>query len=341
MSGSLRFLSADDVTACLPSVEERLMLAERSMVALVADAELPPKIGVHPRPAGSFAHAMPASLRPLHGAPGGDDDLLGMKWVTGFGGDRAKGIPAIHALVILSDPSTGVPRAILDGGPITAHRTAAISGLAISRFAASPPSSGEPSRRMVVRAALIGAGVQGHSHLAMLGHVLPGVELVVHDRHPERAAELAALAGRTAGIGAARTARRLADATKGADVVVTAVSFTDAAQRGELIPESLAPEALVVAIDYATMVAPSVARQAALFVVDDRGQFQAGRDGGLFDGYPDPAMTLGEAILAGVGRPRSGRMMVSHLGVGLADLVFADAILRRAEAVGLGTLLRT
>ncbi|MEJ7749697.1 MAG: hypothetical protein WKF56_10365, partial [Candidatus Limnocylindrales bacterium] len=133
MSGSLRFLSADDVTACLPSVEERLMLAERSMVALVADAELPPKIGVHPRPPGSFAHAMPASLRPRHGSPGGDDDLLGMKWVTGFGGDRAKGIPAIHALVILSDPSTGVPRAILDGGPITAHRTAAISGLAISR----------------------------------------------------------------------------------------------------------------------------------------------------------------------------------------------------------------
>ena len=33
------------------------------MTALVADAELPPKIGVHPRPAGSFAHAMPAFLR--------------------------------------------------------------------------------------------------------------------------------------------------------------------------------------------------------------------------------------------------------------------------------------
>ncbi|MEJ7748790.1 MAG: NAD(P)-binding domain-containing protein, partial [Candidatus Limnocylindrales bacterium] len=226
-------------------------------------------------------------------------------------------------------------------GPITAHRTAAISGLAISRFAASPSSSGEPSRRRAVRAALIGAGVQGHNHLAMLGHVLPGVELVVHDRHPERATELAELAGRTAGIGAARAAGRLADATEGADVVVTAASFTDAAQGGELTPESLAPEALVVAIDYATMVAPSVARQAALFVVDDRGQFQAGRDGGLFDGYPDPAMTLGEVILAGVGRPGSGRVVVSHLGVGLADLVFADAILRRAEAVGLGTLIGT
>jgi hypothetical protein len=31
--------------------------------------------------------------------------------------------------------------------------------------------------------------------------------------------------------------------------------------------------------------------------------------------------------------------VVSHLGVGLADLVFADAIVRSAEAAGLGTVL--
>ena len=47
----------------MPPLDERLRLAERTMVALVADAELPPKIGVHPRPDGSFAHAMPAHLR--------------------------------------------------------------------------------------------------------------------------------------------------------------------------------------------------------------------------------------------------------------------------------------
>ena len=50
--------------------------------------------------------------------------------------------------------------------------------------------------------------------------------------------------------------------------------------------------------------------------------------------------TLGEAILAGTPRPASGRVVVTHLGVGLADVVFADAIVRRAEAAGLGTMLR-
>jgi hypothetical protein len=31
---------------------------------------------------------------------------------------------------------------------------------------------------------------------------------------------------------------------------------------------------------------------------------------------------------------------VSHLGVGLADVVFGDAIVRRAAELGLGTLLK-
>ena len=76
---------------------------------------------------------------------------------------------------------------------------------------------------------------------------------------------------------------------------------------------------------------------AALFLVDDRGQFLANRDAGQFDGYPDPVATLGEAILAGTPRPPAGRVVVTHLGVGLADVVFADAIVPGPTRAGLGT----
>jgi hypothetical protein len=47
-------------------------------------------------------------------------------------------------------------------------------------------------------------------------------------------------------------------------------------------------------------------------------------------------MSIGEAILAGTPRPE-GRVVVTHLGVGLADLVFADVIVRAAIAAGRGT----
>jgi ornithine cyclodeaminase/alanine dehydrogenase-like protein (mu-crystallin family) len=106
-----------------------------------------------------------------------------------------------------------------------------------------------------------------------------------------------------------------------------------------MTPDWLAPDALVVPVDYATYCSAAVAAGAALFLVDHREQFLANRDAGLFEGYPDPHATLGEAILEGTPRPPAGRVVVSHLGVGLADVVFGDAILRRAAKAGLGVEL--
>jgi alanine dehydrogenase len=329
--GTIRYLAAADVDAAMPPLADRLALAERTMIALTGEAEMPPKIGVHPRSEGSFAHSMPAYLR--GGDPGGLADLLGMKWVAGFGAaNAARGLPAISAVILLNDATTGEPVAILDGGPITADRTAAVSGVAIIRFA--PEVTGRAPR-----AALIGAGVQGRSHMPVLGHVLPGLDLAIHDRHPERAARLAEAAETTAGIGRVRVAASVADATDGADVIVTAASFTAPAGRQTLGPDAFTADALIVAIDYATLIAAPVAHDAGLFLVDDRGQFLANRESGQFDGYPDPSATLGEAIVAGTPRPATGRVLVSHLGVGLADVIFGDAVLRRAAAAGLGTLL--
>ena len=324
----MRYLAARDVLAAMPDLDERLALAERTLTALVADAELPPKIGVHPRPSGSFVHAMPALLRGTDAE--GRDDLIGMKWVAGFATNNDLGLPAINALVVLNDAATGLPGAILDGGPITAFRTAAVSGVAIRHFA--PVVTGRAPR-----AALIGAGAQGRSHLAILGHVLPGVALSLFDRHPDRAGALADEARATEAIGSVAIAADPRSAVQDADVVVTAASFGPVRQ--VMTADWLADDALVVPVDYATYLAAGVAREAALFLVDDRGQFLANRDAGLFDGYPDPTATLGEAILAGTERPAAGRVVTTHLGVGLADVVFGAAIVRRAEALGLGTLL--
>lgn len=320
----LRYFPAADVIRAMPDLDARLALAERTLVALVADAELPPKIGIHPRPDGSFAHAMPAHLRGPDAAGGAD--LVGMKWVAGYATNNALGLPAISALVVLNEPGTGIPVAILDGGPITAARTAAITGVAIRRF--GPVLDRSP------RATLIGAGVQGRSHLEVIGHVLPGVELVVHDRLRERAEGLAAEARGTDGIGPVAVAVDARAAVANADVVVTAASFGPVRQ--VMTTDWLTPQALVIPVDYATYCSAEVAARAGLFLVDQREQFLANRDAGLFEGYPDPMATIGEALLAHTPRPAAGRVVVTHLGVGLADLVFADAIVRRAGDLGLG-----
>ncbi len=325
----LRYLTAADVATAMPPLDERLRLAERTMVALVHNAELPPKIGVHPRPSGSFAHAMPAYLRASGSEPA--DDLLGIKWIAGFPDNRARGVAAIHGLVVLNDPATGVPTAILDAGPITAERTAAVSGVAMALFA--------DAHRRAMRVAILGAGVQARSHLPVIGSVVPECEVIVFDRHRDRANAVASVARETPGVASVSVVESAREAARGADVVVTVASFAPPAERQVMTADWLSDTALVVAVDYATYVSASLARDAALFVVDQREQFFANRDAGNFDDYPDPHATIGEAVVNGTRRPSRGRVVVSHLGVGLADLVFGDAILRRATELGLGTLL--
>jgi ornithine cyclodeaminase/alanine dehydrogenase-like protein (mu-crystallin family) len=325
----LRYLSATDVVEAMPDVEERLELAASTMVALVDDAQMPPKIGVHPAPAESFAHAMPAWMRGP--ASDGSEDLLGIKWVVAFPANAARGLPAIHGTVILSDAQTGLPRAFLDAGAITAQRTAAVSGAAIARW--GPHDQG-------ARVAVIGAGAQARSHLPVISHVLPGASLVLCDRDASRLDVLAreAAAGET-GLGTfseVSTVTTPAEAVADADLVVSAVSFGP--DRQSIPDAAFAPHATVVAVDYDMCVPASLADSAELFLTDDRDQYLANRSATVFAGYPEPGAMIGAAIAAGTARP-DGRVLITHLGAGLADVVFGDAILQAAQARGLGTVL--
>ena len=310
----------------MPALAERLELAEITLGALGRSAQLPAKIGVQPRQPGSLAQAMPALLG---GAEvDGGADLIGIKWIVGFPENPAQGLPTYSALVILNDGRNGLPLAVMDAGAITAQRTAAVSGVAIKLFAAEV-------RARPAAVAVLGAGVQAYGHLPVIGRLLPGASVRITDVDGARAETLAVEARATEGIGDVAVSTGVREAVEGADIVVSVVSFGPAHQA--LDPGWLGPETLFVAVDY-DMQAPAALAREALFVVDERDQFLAARAGGGFTGYPDPGTTLGEALRDGIARP-TGRVLVSHLGVGLADVVFASAILKRAEQLGLGVLL--
>jgi N-[(2S)-2-amino-2-carboxyethyl]-L-glutamate dehydrogenase len=324
----LLYLSAADVIAAMPPVDERLKLACQVMVALVDSAELPPKLGVHPRSPASHTAAMPALLR---GAKAdGARDLLGVKWVTAFPNNRAQGESAVHATIVLNDATTGVPLAILDGGPITAERTAAVSGVALREW--WPRSSSR------VNVALVGAGVQGESHVHVLAHVANGCALTIVDRHADRAEELASHAGDSGAFAEVVSTTEAEAAVADADVVLTMVSFGP--QRQSLRATAFERAGLIVSVDYDMCVPASVVVGSRTFLTDDIAQLEATRTDTVFAGYPRPDASIGQALTGSAPAPRaSGPMVVNHLGVGLADVVFADAIVRRATEMGLGTKL--
>jgi len=84
----------------------------------------------------------------------------------------------------------------------------------------------------------------------------------------------------------------------------------------------------------------ATARAARTFLTDDVGQLLAARHDEVFAAYPDPDASIGQALLGEAPPTRAqGPILVSHLGVGLADVVFAAAIVERAMAAGLGVQL--
>jgi len=151
---------------------------------------MPPKVYVPAYPAGDF-RAMPAL--------GAGHALL--KWVTSFPGNPADGLPTVTGLVVLSDATNGMPKALLDAGAVTALRTGAAAVLAAETL----------GRGDAAAAAVIGAGVNGEA--AASTFVARGRNVLIWDVDAQRATAVAER------IGAQPAASR--DEALGADVVVT------------------------------------------------------------------------------------------------------------------------
>jgi ornithine cyclodeaminase/alanine dehydrogenase-like protein (mu-crystallin family) len=189
---------------------------------------------------------------------------------------------------------------------------------------------------------MLGAGVQGQSHVSVLAEVArqtgASVSLTIADRNLDRAHALADTARDTGAFSATSAVTDMRAAVADADVLLTMISFGAARQ---ILPLSaLARAALVVGVDYDMCIPAEFARLSSIFLTDDVPQFRATRSGPVFVGYPDPDASIGEALLGrAVDARQSGPVYVNHLGVGLADVVFGDAIVRRATELGLGTRL--
>jgi len=164
------FLSRADVEALLDL--DQLVDAVASAMADLSQerAHVPTRNAAYVAEREGFLAAMPAFL-PSAGA-------LTTKLVSLFPHNTDR--PTHHAIIACFDPDNGAPIALLDGGYITATRTAAASALA-TRLLARPGSA-------IV--SVIGTGVQGRAHARALSR-LPGIEVIqVAGRDPEKVSSL-------------------------------------------------------------------------------------------------------------------------------------------------------
>ncbi|HEU4588099.1 MAG TPA: ornithine cyclodeaminase family protein [Gemmatimonadales bacterium] len=237
---------------------------------------------------------------------------LGAKLVTFYPENR--GTHTHHALILLFQPDTGEPLAVLDGRLITEMRTAAASAVATDRLA----------RADAQVLAILGAGVQAASHLAALRRVRPFREVRVWS--PRRAAAFA----REHGVIAAASAEA---AVRGADVIVTATSATTPVLAGAW----LAPGAHVNAVgacrpDWRELDDALVRR--ARVIVDSRDAAKVESGDVIAAGRIDAE--LGEVVAGTLpGRTSPAEVtLFKSVGVAVEDVVSAALVLERARAAG-------
>ncbi len=282
--------------------------------------EMPPKPGIHTRK-DAFIHAMPAYIPSLQSA--------GMKWISGYPENQKKKLPYISGLLILNDPDTGIPIAVMDATWITGQRTGAATAVAAKYLARKDSSS----------VGILACGVQGRSNLEALTCVFEIKKVKAFDIYPDVAEKFAREMTEIVPV-EIEIVNNPREAVVGLDLVVTSGPIlknpNPVIEAGWLAEGSFASP-----VDFDSYWTGDALRQADKLATDDIRQMGYYREAGYFKDTPQPYADLGE-IVAGKkpGRENaSERTICINLGLALDDMATAILIYRKAREKGAGTQL--
>jgi len=250
------------------------------------------------------------------------DREIGVKLVSVFHDNERFGIPSHQALICLFDPHTGTPLSFMDGTYITALRTAGAAALSTRLLART-------ATRVL---AIVGAWVQGRSHLKMLPRVRPFSEIRIASRHFADAEQLAAADSR------ARAVETAEEAVRGADVVCLCTSAAEPV----VSHDWLAPGMHITSVGYTPPggeLDRRVIEQGRLFV-ETRLAFEPPPAGcGELSGLdPSVGTELGEVLLGrSLGRQSNNEITVyKAMGHASEDMAAASLVYHRAKQDGAG-----
>jgi ornithine cyclodeaminase/alanine dehydrogenase-like protein (mu-crystallin family) len=242
-----------------------------------------------------------------------------------FPGNDEHGLPSHQGLIALFDEDTGAPLALMDGTYITAIRTGGTAAVAARVLARDDASV----------LAILGAGVQGWSHLETFTRVRDFNEIRVASRNPERAGDLAAHHPRALGLPS------FEDAVRGADVIACCTDAREPILRHDW----LKPGAHVSSVGgtFGPEIDPAIVSGSRVFVewrgaVTNRPPAGAHELQGL---DPEKVTEVGEVLA----RTKPGRQSATEItlykstGHAVEDAATARLVYDRAVAQGAGTRL--
>lgn len=262
-------------------------------------------------------------------------DAIGAKIITVFPGNDATRYESHIGVILYFDDTHGRLLAIIDASSVTAIRTAAVSGLA-TRLLARPDAT---------RLAILGAGVQGMTHLEAMMAVRPISQVRVWSRGAARIAQLAEWGRRRFGVEIVASATA-EEAVKDADIVCTVSASREPILAGAWLPPGVHINAVGASLAAARELDTDAVVKSRLYVdrresaMNEAGDFLIPRAEGAIDNEHIVG-EIGELVLGRVAGRTSPeeRTLFKSLGLAVEDVASARYIYQQALASGAGTWL--
>jgi alanine dehydrogenase len=272
----------------------------------------------------------------LRGAIKAPIDSAGVKIVGDFVDNYKLGFPSELGVLLLFDPRTGAPKAILDAAGITDMRTGAVTAIGAKYLA----------RKNSKILGHIGARGTAYWNVRLLDHLFDFDEIRVHSRREESRKEFAERLSRDLGKPVVATEDWKA-CVEGADIVVEASRLLEPAP---LLKTGWIKKGAFM-VPYGTMSAIELSLTDMMdkLVVDDWGQCKGGKFGSLRAHVEAGKLSettlhaeLGQ-IVAGLKPGRESdheTNLLWHRGLSLSDIALGHAMLEKAKRLNIGQRLR-
>ena len=183
-------------------MEDALNAVEEAYIAHAhGEVVMPPKMDLHLDK--GLLRYMPAYVRSI--------DAAGAKIVNIHPQNpKEHGLPTVMALIVINNPATGEPIAVMDGTYITAMRTGAAGGISAKYL----------SRKDASVVGMVGAGVQARGQLMALVQVRDISEVKIYDMYRDASERFAREVEETLNL-RITTVESAKEAVVGSDIVVT------------------------------------------------------------------------------------------------------------------------
>ena len=266
-------------------------------------------------------------------------EISSVKIVNSHPRNPEKGLPTVMAVIVLVDPETGFPKAVMGGTWITGIRTGAAGAVAAKYLA-------RKNSRIV---AFIGAGTQARMQFLGITRVIQSIrEIRVFDIRPEAMkAFIQFIEAHVAAGLLLVSASSVKEAVEGADIIITTTPSRKPVVMSEWISDGVRFNCIGADAPGKQELDPMILKRASKIVVDDVEQaIHSGEiNVPLSEGIIGASSIYGELgeIIAGMkkGRENDSEVTIfSSTGLAIQDAAVANIVYENALKRGAGTRIR-